>query len=498
MKKFLRENKFLLVGVAAIFFLSLLFPYTGDDLQWNLTELSWDSLCALAQSPMVNGRYLGNLFVIIMTKNIYLRGILLSIILGGIVYIIKRETKVPYLLIWLLLILMPVSIWTQSIVWVSGFTNYVISTLFLLGSLLLLRKSYLSKPSWKLALGNFILILLGSFFIENVTIFFVIITSVLNVVYFIKNKKVNVSLSVAFLASILGTVLMFMQPAYHMVVTGEDTYRSFGVGVGGLISRCLANYVLWMHKFVAFKNVALITFITILLAYYYYKNQSSYSKKQRRLLNLSFYLSFSFIIYIFLARINGEWSQGLEIMMYVNTIVTSVYLIALFIQIIVLFKKKESFVKLILPLVVIIGLLAPLTIVSPIGPRNFFMVYVLEMIEAFYILKETDLDIKKFDKYMEMALVIMFVYYLSIYSYVSLINGRRDRYVQYIANETEESIVYVPKLPYQDYVHLSTYESEYMIGNYKNFLGVRRDLDFIFIEYGEWKKLVESQGYKKQ
>lgn len=83
MKEILKKNRSLLIGIVAVFFLSLLFPYTGDDLQWSLTELSWNSFWALTQSPMVNGRYLGNLFVIVMTKNIFVRGIIISLVLRG-------------------------------------------------------------------------------------------------------------------------------------------------------------------------------------------------------------------------------------------------------------------------------------------------------------------------------------------------------------------------------------------------------------------------------
>lgn len=493
MKEVLKKNRSLLIGIVAVFFLSLLFPYTGDDLQWSLTELSWNSFWALTKSPMVNGRYLGNLFVIVMTKNIFVRGIIISLVLGGIVYLIKKETEAPYILIWAMLILMPVAVWTQSIVWTSGFTNYVISTLFLLGILLLLRRNYLSKPNFLSIMSNFALVFLGSFFIENMTVFLVIVTSILNVVYFIKHKEINVALLGTLLASVLGTVLMFIQPAYHNVFTGEDTYRSFGNGIGGLIIRCFANYVFWVHRFTAFENVALITSITVLLAYYYHKNKSTYQRIQKQVLSLSFYVSFAFIIYIFLSRINLEWSQGLEHMKYVNATITSFYFITLFTQIILLFRNKKCFGKILIPLIVIVGLLAPLAIVSPIGPRNFFMIYVFEMVEVFYILKETGIDWERYKKYVSILLSIVFIYYVSIYSYMSSVSVRRDHYVQYIANETDASLVYVPILPYSNYAHYSTYSDGYTSTNYKEYLGVRQDLELIFIEYDEWKLMLDKR-----
>ena len=66
------------------------------------------------------------------------------------------------------------------------------------------------------------------------------------------------------------------------------------------------------------------------------------------------------------------------------------------VQIIVLFYSKKSFWKVTMPLICITGLIAPLFLVDPLGPRNFFVIYVLEMIETFYILNEAKFDYEDF------------------------------------------------------------------------------------------------------
>ena len=164
----LKKYKWEIFSIIVIFFITMLFPYSGDDLSWGVNSLNNQLLHTLVSSTSLNGRYLGNIFVVIMCQNQILRGIIIAIVLTLIVYFISKETKTSKLIIWILILMMPLEMFRQTIPWSSGFTNYVISTLFLLGILITIRNLFYQKTrKTLLSLLGIIMVYCGCFFIEN-------------------------------------------------------------------------------------------------------------------------------------------------------------------------------------------------------------------------------------------------------------------------------------------------------------------------------------------
>ena len=78
-KKFIVKNKSFFIIAFFIFLISLLFPYSGDDWYWGSKNLSIASIVSMAKDIELNGRYLGNIIVIMLTENIFIRGIIISL-----------------------------------------------------------------------------------------------------------------------------------------------------------------------------------------------------------------------------------------------------------------------------------------------------------------------------------------------------------------------------------------------------------------------------------
>ena len=128
----IKKYKWEIISFCLVFLITCLFPYSGDDFSWMSINFDSTLLEKLMYDSSINGRYLGNFLAILMCKNIIARGIIMSLTLTAIVYLLHRETKFSRIFIWLMFLLMPLEIFRQVIPWTSGFTNYVISTLFLL------------------------------------------------------------------------------------------------------------------------------------------------------------------------------------------------------------------------------------------------------------------------------------------------------------------------------------------------------------------------------
>ena len=73
---------FLVCAVLAWFF-----PYSGDDWAWG-SEIGADRLRSWFE--MYNGRYVGNLFVLAMTRSNLAKALIMSVCLVGILFCIER------------------------------------------------------------------------------------------------------------------------------------------------------------------------------------------------------------------------------------------------------------------------------------------------------------------------------------------------------------------------------------------------------------------------
>lgn len=493
--EFLKKYKWVILSLIVVFLFTITFPYTGDDIEWSLTKISPSLLADFAHNVGLNGRYLGNLFVSFMTKSILVRGIIMSIVLVTIVSLIKKETKISSLVIWLLLLLMPLQMFKQSIVWTSGFTNYVISTAFLLVSLLLLKKSFKEDGNIKGGFINLIVIFLSGLFIENLTVFLVLITIVLNIIYYLKNKKVNVSLLFAFIGSIIGAITMFSHPAYYHVVDGSDTYRGYANSIMKLIEVPATNFVNIISYYVAASSVALIGLLTILLAVYNKKNKAELNHKTEKIVMFSLgYMTF-YSLYILTCRLNSSWQIFLSYTRYLDALLTGIYLVLLVVTIILLFKNNKKFIDILSVLLVIIGLTAPLFMVNPIGPRNFFMIYTLEVILVCYILKETEIDYMKYSKVIIMSIIIYLIHYASIYTYINYTEIKRNDYILYKSDNTTDTYITVPNIPYHEYVWDMDFIKEHRQNIYKNKYNLRDNITFKFVDLEEWEELLKEEGY---
>lgn len=493
---FIKKHKWTILSLIIVFLVTLTFPYTGDDIEWSLTKVSPHLLSDFAHNVGLNGRYLGNLFVVFMTKSKIIRGIIMSTVLVTIVSIIKKETKISSLVVWLLLLLMPLRMLRQSIVWTSGFTNYVISTAFLLGILSLLKKCF-KEDNLKLGLLNAILIFLGSLFIENITVFLIILTITLNIIYYIKNKKINKSLILAFVGSVVGAITMFSHPVYTRVADGTDNYRGYANSIINLIMVPALNFINIISYNISFSSVAIIILITVLLTIYYKQTKENLNEKQAKILTKIFNYMYFYCIYIFISRLHYDWGILGSYAKYFDAIVTIIYIIALITSIIILFYKSKKFIDILSVLLTIIGLAAPLFLVNPIGPRNFFMIYVLEIILVCYILKETKMDYKKYSKLMIFTIIVLCINYSTIYIYITDFMNKRDEYIQYKSSNSTDTEIIVPKLEYPSYVWSADFDSEYRTNVHIKKYNLREDITFKFVEYSDWKKHIKKEGYNK-
>ena len=475
MKKFLKENRFYIIFGCCFFLVSLLFPYTGDDWYWGTYDLDFNLFSIFSQDLELNGRYLGNLMAVVLTRNIFVRGLIMSIIISLLFKLIHTYTKADNRLILLLFLVMPIEIFKQVVPWSAGFANYMISALLFLTVLYILN----NKNGKKRNCVIFFLSIITSLFLENITLFLLGLTLILNVRFFVKNKRVNYLYLCAFVGSVIGTLIMFLQPSYILSFTGENPYRVVASEGNDILYLIKYNYFNDFIKYGVNANYISFAVLEIMIFYYYFKNMEKYGNK----LLLLFGITYLLLMYMML-------SMSIQVLydaIYLSGIIGTIYLICIIYLLFKLFKDNKEMNYIWGLIAIMVGVVGPLLIVSPIGARNFLIINLLLNI---LILKVYSQLYSKMNKYISIGLYIIIgvlsLTYINVYYNVNKVYIIRDNYIE---NNKCKLVLDVPRLPYHKYVWWPDFEEDkgdYYPNYYKKYKNLPDRIRFKFYDYDEW------------
>lgn len=468
-----------------IAFLCYLFPYTGDDWAWGST-IGLDRLNSFFDN--YNGRYFGNITVLVLTRSVLLKTIVMALVFTGIIYFISKCVKIKktytILLLIILITLMPVGIFRESVSWVSGFSNYVMPTFGIVFIIYYYFKGGF-KTNDKISKRIIIALLLCllsfsvSLFMEHITIYNLIL-SIFLVIYTIIKSKQNLVKSISYLlGSLIGTIIMFSNSAYTSIFSHQDYYKSV---VEPSIFNIINTLVDKILDLLIYDNYIILGIIITLLIYIVSKSKTKtkHKKNIKRLLCIS--LSFS-LFYIVITNIFPDWNILLEYTKYFELVLG----ITLFITIIIslLYIKPSYRNKILFLLISIIILTGPLLFVEPIGPRCFFVIYIFYVLISL-ILIDYMKNILKFDFNQGFKTILIggalcsVIYIFFIYGYIHIKDNERLVYIK--ENMKYSSSVVFHRLPYEDRLHCSYLGKDNSVWEmrYKLFNNIPDDIDLIY------------------
>ena len=186
-----------LLAVYAVIFVALLvlcslFPYSGDDWAWG-SSIGLERLSNWFDN--YSGRYAGNLIVLALTRSNVLKTVTMATCLTGIVSLLNKITgnqKNAVYLISSVMLLMPVPMLRQAVVWTSGFANYTTSIFLMLIYICYVRGIYEDElpkyPIWH-AVPMLLLGFVGSMIVEHITIYSLVLGLYVILFVLIKFKK---------------------------------------------------------------------------------------------------------------------------------------------------------------------------------------------------------------------------------------------------------------------------------------------------------------------
>ena len=274
------------IGISVFLFLIFLFfvylfPYSGDDWAWG-SQVGLDRL--LENFDNYNGRYVGNLLVMVLTRSKFINMVFTGISLVCVCLFPKifssTKSTLPYLFGITLFFLIPTAMFEQTIVWTSGFTNYVPSILLVFIYFILIKdlfeKDTPPKFHWLSQVAAFFIGFVSSLFMENVTLYNVAISFIIIAFTIYKYKKIFLINILYSVSSLIGTIVMFTNSAYSTIAKGEDFYRTSGLN-SGIINTALDQSKIIFEHFVEnnFFFLLILSFLCATLYFSFIKNNTN-------------------------------------------------------------------------------------------------------------------------------------------------------------------------------------------------------------------------------
>lgn len=466
--------------ILAVTVLCYLFPYTGDDWTWG-SEIGIERLQNHFRD--YNGRYFGNLIVLVLTRSRVIRTLMMSSCILGIAALLIKLSDCSGRLVFLVIALIfsaPKALLRQSIVWTSGFSNYAVSiAFFLLCTVWIkysLREETEEKSSRKVLYAFLTLVFgyLGAMIIEHITVMQVLLSSVAAFLTWRKQKRPNAVCCAWFIGSALGALTMFSNGNYAMIAGGQDSLRTVASGGKEVLFRCWSNYFDVIAKQMILDNVILELLlagvVTCLVM-----GQHDWLKRDRKqtVVRVSLMIVDLAVFYGTITRLNPMWDRVLGRGKCLDGCVNAALWCALLVLTCYAITEKVRRNRMIYLLSGIAFANASLLLVTPIGPRCFFATYIMTIwycLECLAMLR-ADEGVKRYLLQIA-AMITVFVFFMNfeIYGHVYAEDKERLNMIRQ-ACEDEKSAVTVPGLSYEDYVHYSDLHDVWS-ERYKMFYGI--------------------------
>lgn len=497
-------NTNLIIFVSAfvfLFFLCYLFPYTGDDWAWG-GSLGIDRLNNFFKN--YNGRYLGNLAVIALTRSNLLKTSVMSItlfIISLISYRIAGENRrEAFTIFFFALLATPRLVFRQAIVWTSGFANYVLPIPFLLAYLYLIKNVAqdrdISCKKYHIPYVAF-LGFAGALFMEHVTLYQIGFSALLIAyVLFTRRKVYPVHISY-FLCSILGAILMFSNGAYRNIVDDADGYREIPKTLSGLIQHAVFAFKETIYQESMFNNIVLNTVLAIFIIFLvieFTNKKNNRNKVKNFLAWLCAGCCIAYPIYAILTVVYVEWPIPSDARTIFEAIFTLLTMAAFIIITALCITNKPKRRRMLFELLSILILTVPLFVVQPIGGRCFFITYVffaiyLTELVSYLLGGKERLSIYRSVSSVFLLLCVCFCgYYISIFVPIAKDDRMRTNYIFEQIEQGNETVL-VPNLVYDSYLWTSLpKKGTGWEWRYKNFHGIDQKIIFENITNAEWEK----------
>ena len=489
----IKDNRVRYFIYAAFF---MLFVYLGYKVPYCLDEWKW----GLPQRVELmkrgfsgyNGRYLGNILALLITRSEVAKTLVISVCMVLIVWLmemsVRRKTfsekdkSDPILLLSLILLLLavPASLYGQSYGWPAAFVNYEVPVpLFLVYFIWTdeLYRNKVEKYSWFQTLAVIPLGICVQLFSENITIIVVAYAVWMMIYTGVRYRKIYL-IEVNYLwSAILGAVVMFSNSAYSSAaVHNGKTYKSIDMSAGVLLQRFVVR--IWTN--LVLNNWVLTVILAVLLtALILKKRKQSFASAEMLV------VFWGYSVYSIFHRICPEWTfDGNQA---VDRGIMALLSMLFFINVLLciwMFTEKEERISICITYLGSLAFAAPLIAADPIGPRCFYISYVFEVLTAAkilqYFLKNRG-EIQVFYPALILAVTVCIsaVFYVRIFMIIGKYSDYRAELIEEAVEQNAEELT-LPVMPFSDYTGYTEPIDEIWNEKFKEFYHIPENMTVRF------------------
>ncbi|MBC2097817.1 hypothetical protein HCJ70_02075 [Listeria booriae] len=448
--------------VAFMFYLYIAFrtPLTHDDWTWGIAEGMKRYHNGFAD---YNGRYLGNIVEILITRIDWFR-ILMMGAFGALMVVLpaviaKTNSLGAYLLSFLLFLVVPANMFAQTYGWAAGFANYNTAAICILVYLLIVKNVFYDKaPKYNIFLTIFAVPLgfCSQLFVEHATLYNIVAGVFIIVLAFVKFRKFFLFHILYLVSTIAGAVWMFSNGAYVKIFSGEDTYRTVNHDVG-FIEKIYGIFKTTMYQFLVMNNVGLNIVLAIIGILVLTKVAQNLSTLQLIFKNVFIMILTVYPLYrpvvgqVF--HISSSNTATFEAFFSLAFYLVLVAIVIMFIPGSNL-KTELSFY-----LLSVVTLAAPLFFVTPVGPRNFIICYMFFVLFAVrtihFMYEENYLNFRAAYVPLFSLVVVFMIAFMYMFTQIGRSDDARIASARAQA-EAGAKVITIKRLPYEQYLWMST------------------------------------------
>ena len=488
------EKKFRL-SIYLIFFLASLMifrmtPYCHDEWQWGLPERM-----ELMKSGFqnYNGRYLGNLLALVITRNQWAKAFVMAGVMLMLLWILCRigestgcgepvkseqwgqlgETQGITLLLFgiILLFAVPDTLYAQSYGWSAAFVNFAPPVLLFL---IFFYKTESAYSDWQEQESSSVpccilfavLCFASQLFSEHNTLFHIGYAGWLILYCLYRYKRIDPLHFTALCSYIAGAVVMFSNGAYRRAAEHTDGYKTISFHLNDLLSGYAEN----ICSNILLVNRVLIVLLTGTLLFCLYRR----GKRDMFTAWTVFILS-GYTFYAIWQKVDPGWhffgnSQNDGYMRMVLTIVYVIHVL------VVIWKTVPPETRMSICVLIVSAFAGsmPLLAADPIGMRCFYVSYVLE---AAAVLKLLALSKSKVQAAFLKNILIGTVAFglLAVYLWMfrdvdRYVKAREQAVIEAAANQAAS--VSLPYLPHSRHFWITVPPNETWEKRFKEFYGI--------------------------
>lgn len=474
---------------AVFLYIGLKVPYCHDEWRWGL----WERVELMKTGfDGYNGRYLGNMFALVITRSQAAK----TLVIGGCMIVIAwlMETNIRRKHVWqkdtldpmpllgtaLLLLAVPSTLFAQSYGWPAAFVNFEIPVALFLLYFVWTDELYLEKVEKYSLFQTLIVIPLGistQLFSENITVV-VVAYAVWMIAYTgIRYKKVY-PMQINYLWSvILGAVIMFSNSAYSKAATTDEGYKRISLGIRGIFEQFVTQ--IWPDLMLNNRvlNIVLAAALVLLII----------RSGKRTLLTIEMVLVFcGYSIFGIFHGICSEWvfDSNETINGTIIAGLSVLFLLNVLLCIWLLVDKKER-LSLCITYLGAFAFAAPLVAANPIGPRCFYISYVFQALAVLkliqYLMKGRKVNLFYPAIALATVVVILSVVYLRIFRTIGQVNDYRAELIEQCVENDQKELT-LPILPYKEYCWKTMPTMDAWERKFKAFYHIPEDVTLKFEE----------------